>query len=72
MGDKRLETANTTADPITINSLLRQMADEGCEYCFMEVSSIGMEQERVTGLKFKAGIFSNLTHDHLDYHKTFA
>ena len=72
VGDKRLETANTTADPITINSLLRQMADEGCEYCFMEVSSIGMEQERVTGLKFKAGIFSNLTHDHLDYHKTFA
>ncbi len=72
VGDRILETANTTADPITINSLLRQMADEGCEYCFMEVSSIGMEQERVTGLKFKAGIFSNLTHDHLDYHKTFA
>ncbi len=72
VGDRRLETANTTADPITINSLLRQMADEGCSYCFMEVSSIGMEQERVTGLKFKAGIFSNLTHDHLDYHKTFA
>lgn len=72
VGDRMLETANTTADPITINSLLRQMADEGCEYCFMEVSSIGMEQERVTGLKFKAGIFSNLTHDHLDYHKTFA
>ena len=72
VGDRMLETANTTADPITINSLLRQMADEGCGYCFMEVSSIGMEQERVTGLKFKAGIFSNLTHDHLDYHKTFA
>ncbi len=72
VGDKRLETANTTADPITINSLMRQMADEGCAYCFMEVSSIGMEQDRVTGLKFKAGIFSNLTHDHLDYHKTFA
>ncbi len=72
VGDRRLETANTTADPITINSLMRQMADEGCAYCFMEVSSIGMEQERVTGLKFKAGIFSNLTHDHLDYHKTFA
>lgn len=72
VGDKEIETTNTTADPITINALLRQMADEGCEYCFMEVSSIGMEQERVTGLKFKAGIFSNLTHDHLDYHKTFA
>lgn len=72
VGDKRLETANTTADPITINSLMAQMVDAGCSYCFMEVSSIGMEQERVTGLKFKVGIFSNLTHDHLDYHKTFA
>lgn len=72
IGEKKSETANTTADPITINSLLASMADQGCEYCFMEVSSIGMEQERVTGLKFKAGIFSNLTHDHLDYHKTFA
>ena len=48
------------------------MVETGCEYCFMEVSSIGVEQERVAGLKFKAGIFSNLTHDHLDYHKTFA
>lgn len=66
------ETANTTADPITINSLMAEMVDEGCEYCFMEVSSIGMQQERVSGLKFKIGVFSNLTHDHLDYHKTFA
>ena len=72
VGSRRLETVNTTADPITINSLLRQMVDEGCEYCFMEVSSIGVEQERVAGLRFKVGIFSNLTHDHLDYHKTFA
>ena len=72
VGDRRMETANTTSDPITINSLLAEMVDEGCAYCFMEVSSIGMEQERVAGLKFKAGIFSNLTHDHLDYHKTFA
>ena len=72
VGDKCLETANTTADPITINELMRQMVEEGCKFCFMEVSSIGMEQERVAGLKFKAGIFSNLTHDHLDYHKTFA
>ena len=70
--DKRLETANTTADPITINRLLAEMADAGCGYCFMEVSSIGVEQERVAGLQFAAGIFSNLTHDHLDYHKTFA
>ena len=72
IGEKRYEAINTTADPITVNSLLAKMADEGCEYCFMEVSSIGMEQERVTGLRFRAGIFSNLTHDHLDYHKTFA
>ena len=69
---KRLETENTTADPITINSLLAQMVEAGCEYCFMEVSSIGVEQDRITGLNFKMGIFSNLTHDHLDYHKTFA
>ena len=72
VGTKRLETANTTADPITINALLAEMADAGCGYCFMEVSSIGVEQDRVTGLRFKAGIFSNLTHDHLDYHGTFA
>jgi UDP-N-acetylmuramoyl-L-alanyl-D-glutamate--2,6-diaminopimelate ligase len=72
VGKQRIPTDNTTADPITINYLLSQMAEEGCEYCFMEVSSIGMQQERVTGLKFKVGIFSNLTHDHLDYHKTFA
>ena len=72
VGNKRFEAINTTSDPITINSLLARMVDEGCGYCFMEVSSIGMEQERVAGLKFKAGIFSNLTHDHLDYHKTFA
>ena len=72
VGTKRLETSNTTADPITINSLMSQMVDAGCEYCFMEVSSIGVEQERVAGLEFKVGIFSNLTHDHLDYHKTFA
>ncbi len=72
VGTKESATANTTADPITINSLMDEMVKEGCEYCFMEVSSIGMEQERVAGLHFKAGIFSNLTHDHLDYHKTFA
>lgn len=70
--DERLETENTTVDPITLNSLLARMVDKGCEYCFMEVSSIGVEQDRVTGLEFKLGIFSNLTHDHLDYHKTFA
>ena len=72
VGPRRLETANTTSDPVTINSLLAQMVEAGCDYCFMEVSSIGVEQERVTGLEFAVGIFSNLTHDHLDYHGTFA
>ena len=72
VGTRGSEAVNTTSDPLTINSLLSEMVDAGCEYCFMEVSSIGVEQERVEGLKFKVGIFSNLTHDHLDYHKTFA
>ena len=72
VGTKGTEAVNTTSDPITINSMLAEMVEAGCEYCFMEVSSIGVEQSRVDGLKFKAGIFSNLTHDHLDYHKTFA
>ncbi|MBQ5639789.1 MAG: UDP-N-acetylmuramoyl-L-alanyl-D-glutamate--2,6-diaminopimelate ligase [Bacteroidales bacterium] len=72
VGDERRETVNTTSDPITINSLLREMIERGCEYCFMEVSSIGVEQKRVAGLQFAVGIFSNLTHDHLDYHGTFA
>lgn len=72
VGTKGTEAINTTSDPLTINSLLSKMVEAGCGYCFMEVSSIGVEQDRVAGLKFKAGIFSNLTHDHLDYHKTFA
>ena len=72
VGNRGSEAVNTTSDPLTINSLMSEMVDAGCEYCFMEVSSIGVEQERVAGLKFKVGIFSNLTHDHLDYHKTFA
>ncbi|MBQ0043727.1 MAG: UDP-N-acetylmuramoyl-L-alanyl-D-glutamate--2,6-diaminopimelate ligase [Bacteroidales bacterium] len=72
VGEKCTEAVNTTSDPITINSLLAEMVEDGCDHCFMEVSSIGVEQERVAGLKFKVGIFSNLTHDHLDYHKTFS
>lgn len=72
VGSRGSEAVNTTSDPITINSLMSEMVDAGCEYCFMEVSSIGVEQDRIAGLQFKAGIFSNLTHDHLDYHKTFA
>lgn len=69
---ERYEAVNTTSDPVTINSLMAQMVEKGCEYCFMEVSSIGAEQDRVHALDFNVGIFSNLTHDHLDYHKTFA
>lgn len=72
VGTERLETANTTSDAFTINSLMAKMVAAGCEYCFMEVSSIGIEQDRVSGLDFNVGIFSNLTHDHLDYHGTFA
>lgn len=72
VGPRRTETTNTTSDPITINRLLAEMVDAGCEYCFMEVSSIGVEQQRVAYLEFAVGIFSNLTHDHLDYHGTFA
>ena len=58
VGSRRSETENTTADPITINALLAEMAAEGCEYCFMEVSSIGMVQDRVAGLHFSEGSLS--------------
>lgn len=61
----------TTPDAITLNRYLREMADEGCTYIFMEVSSHALDQDRVLGLTFTAGVFTNLTHDHLDYHKTF-
>lgn len=64
-------TKNTTPDPITINKLMAEMVEVGCEYCFMEVSSHSVVQKRISGLKFKLGIFSNITLDHLDYHKTF-
>jgi len=66
-----LPTSHTTPDPITLNRLLGRMADEGCKYAFMEVSSHSVVQHRIGGLKFRGGIFTNLTRDHLDYHKTF-
>ncbi len=72
VGVKKYETINTTPGPIEINALLAQMVSEGCEYCFMEISSHAVDQERVSSLTFAGGIFTNLTHDHLDYHKTFA
>ena len=68
--DKPIPTSHTTPDPITLNRLLGQMADEGCKYVFMEVSSHSVSQKRIGGLKFAGGIFTNLTRDHLDYHKT--
>ena len=63
-------TDHTTPDPITLNQLLGKMADEGCKYAFMEVSSHAVAQKRISGLIFAGGIFTNLTRDHLDYHKT--
>jgi UDP-N-acetylmuramoyl-L-alanyl-D-glutamate--2,6-diaminopimelate ligase len=68
--DVPVPTEHTTPDPITLNKLLGQMADAGCEYAFMEVSSHAIDQRRISGLKFAGGIFTNLTRDHLDYHKT--
>lgn len=62
---------HTTPDPITLNRLLGRMANEGCKYAFMEVSSHSIAQKRIGGLRFVGGIFTNITRDHLDYHKTF-
>jgi len=71
VNNKVIPATHTTPDPLRINQLLDQMVKEGCEYCFMEVSSHAVDQNRIAGLIFKGGIFTNLTHDHLDYHKTF-
>lgn len=68
---KVLKADYTTPDSIALNRLLSQMADEGCEYCFMEVSSHSIVQQRIAGLQFAGGVFTNITHDHLDFHKTF-
>lgn len=66
-----IETTHTTPDALKINELLYLMVDEGCEYVFMEVSSHAVVQNRVTGIQFVGGVFTNITHDHLDYHHTF-
>lgn len=71
IGDIIIPSTHTTPNPIQLNYLLKQMVDIGCEYCFMEVSSHAVVQNRISGLHFVGGIFSNLTHDHLDFHKTF-
>ena len=66
-----IPTEHTTPDPITLNALLARMVEAGCEYAFMEVSSHSIVQNRIGGLKFVGGLFTNITRDHLDYHKTF-
>lgn len=68
---KKIPSTHTTPDAISLNALLKQMVDEGCEYAFMEVSSHAVHQRRIAGLEFSGALFSNITHDHLDYHKTF-
>ncbi|WP_299552211.1 UDP-N-acetylmuramoyl-L-alanyl-D-glutamate--2,6-diaminopimelate ligase [Seonamhaeicola sp.] len=70
--DKVYTATHTTPDSLTINKYLKEMNDEGVEFCFMEVSSHGIHQGRTEGLHFEGGIFTNLSHDHLDYHNTFA
>jgi UDP-N-acetylmuramoyl-L-alanyl-D-glutamate--2,6-diaminopimelate ligase len=70
--DKEYKTTHTTPDSLTINRHLKEMVDEGIEFCFMEVSSHGIDQMRTRNLNFKGGVFTNLSHDHLDYHKDFA
>ena len=69
--DEAIPATHTTPDALALNSLLAKMVDVGCEYCFMEVSSHSIAQERIAGLDFNGGIFTNLTRDHIDFHKTF-
>jgi UDP-N-acetylmuramoyl-L-alanyl-D-glutamate--2,6-diaminopimelate ligase len=71
INDKVIPATHTTPDALQINNLLNKMIEEGCEYCFMEVSSHAISQARINGLNFTAGIFTNITQDHLDYHNTF-
>jgi UDP-N-acetylmuramoyl-L-alanyl-D-glutamate--2,6-diaminopimelate ligase len=70
--DRELSATHTTPDPVQLNRVMAEMRDAGCEYAFMEVSSHSADQQRIAGLEFAGGVFTNLTHDHLDYHKTFS
>ena len=72
IGQENFPATHTTPDSISIYKYLAQMVDAGCQYCFMEVSSHGIAQKRTAALDFDGGLFTNLSHDHLDYHKTFA
>src|SRR6202022_2097639 len=71
IGDRVVPATHTTPDAISLNALLKEMADEGCEFVSMETSSHAIHQLRIAGLRYAGGLFSNITHDHLDYHKTF-
>ena len=72
VGAKEIVSTHTTPDAIRLNAMMREMVDEGCDYCFMECSSHAIVQQRIGGLRFVGGLFTNITHEHLDYHKTFA
>ncbi len=71
VGEEIIESTHTTPDAISLNKLLKRMRDNGCTHVFMECSSHAIHQHRIAGILFKAAVFSNITHDHLDYHKTF-
>lgn len=71
INEEVIPSTHTTPDPVSLNQLLAQMVKEQCTHCFMEVSSHAIEQERIAGLSFNVGLFTNISHDHLDYHKTF-
>ena len=71
VGDRKYPATHTTPDALQINQWLREMVDSGCQYCFMEVSSHAASQNRIDGLRFRGGVFTNLTQDHMDYHKDF-
>jgi UDP-N-acetylmuramoyl-L-alanyl-D-glutamate--2,6-diaminopimelate ligase len=71
INERSIHATHTTPDPVQLNALLREMVDEGCEYCFMEVSSHAIHQHRVAGIDYNIAVFTNISHDHLDYHGTF-
>ncbi|MFZ1334484.1 MAG: UDP-N-acetylmuramoyl-L-alanyl-D-glutamate--2,6-diaminopimelate ligase, partial [Saprospiraceae bacterium] len=71
IGTEVIPSTHTTPDPVSLNELLAKMADGGCDYVFMEVSSHAAHQQRISGLRFEGGVFTNMSHDHLDYHNTF-
>ena len=72
IGNREIASTHTTPDSLSLNKLLNEMVESGCEYVFMEVSSHAVDQHRIWGLTYFGGVFSNITHDHLDYHKTFS